>query len=113
MSISKGDIFYATLDGIGSEQNGIRPVVIIQNNIGNKFSPTTIVASVTKHNKKLNMPTHVVLNDDCGLPERSIIMLEQIRTIDKTRLRDKIGSCDDKTLNKIDDAIRISFALTD
>lgn len=109
--VRRGELYYADLSGaVGSEQQGLRPVLIIQNNIGNKYGPTTIVASVTKHEKKMNMPTHILLNDDCGLKEKSIVMLEQIRTIDlNKRLKEKIGCCDKKTMNKINKAIKISF----
>lgn len=113
MIIKKGEIYYCELDGRGSEQTGERPVVIIQNDIGNKHGPTTIIATITKHNKKLNMPTHILLNEDCGLEHKSIVMLEQIRTIDKSRLKDKVGCCNRKTMNLINKAIETSFFLTD
>jgi mRNA interferase MazF len=112
--ILKGEIYYADLDGaLGSEQSGTRPVLVIQNDIGNKFSPTTIIAPITTHEKKLDMPTHVILNDNCGLKQKSIVMLEQIRTIDKSRLKEKIGQCDRRTLINVNKAIKISFFLTD
>lgn len=113
--MKKGDIYYANLDGaIGSEQAGERPVLIIQNDIGNKYSPTTIVAAITTNEKKVkNIPTHVVLNDDCGLKLKSTVMLEQIRTVDKTRLKLQIGQCDEKTLTQVNEAIKISFFMTD
>ena len=102
MIINKGEIYYADLDGaIGSEQSGIRPVLIVQNDIGNKHSPTTIVAPITKHEKKIDMPTHVILNNDCGLKQKSIVMLEQIRTIDKYRLKEKIGECNQRVLKLV------------
>ncbi|MFW6007876.1 MAG: type II toxin-antitoxin system PemK/MazF family toxin [archaeon] len=111
--VKKGELYYANLSGSeGSEQSGIRPILILQNNIGNKYSPTTIIASITKHEKKMNMPTHVLLNKSCGLKERSIVMLEQIRTIDiNARLKEKIGECDKKTMQLIDKAIKVSFDL--
>lgn len=112
--IKKGDIFYADLSPtVGSEQGGIRPVLIIQNDVGNEYSTTVIITCVTSQKKKMNMGTHVLLNEDCGLEELSIATLEQVRTIDKLRLREKIGSCDNKTMKKINKAIKVSFFLTD
>lgn len=114
MIIKKGDIFYADLSGgVGSEQHGERPVLIIQNNIGNKYSPTTIVAAITTHEKKLDLPTHVLLDESCGLKQQSIVMLEQIRTIDKSRLKKKIGKCNPIILKNVNNAIKMSFFLTD
>lgn len=112
--ILKGEVFYADLSpGIGSEQTGIRPVLIIQNDVGNRHSPTVIVAAITTQEKKTNLPTHVLLNKECGLKERSVVMLEQIRTIDKKRLREKIGKCNKQTMKKVNEAISVSFFLTD
>lgn len=112
--MKKGEIYYADLNGAtGSEQSGGRPVLIIQNDIGNKFSPTTIVAAITTNEKKSNMPTHVQLNIDCGLIQKSVVMLEQIRTVDKSRLRGKIGQCDENTLCYVNEAIKASFFMTD
>lgn len=109
-NIKRGDIFFADLNGaLGSEQSGIRPVLIIQNDIGNKFSPTIIIAPITTHDKKIDLPTHVIINDNCGLNKRSIIMLEQIRTIDRVRLRYKIGMCEQDIIDKINSAIKISL----
>jgi mRNA interferase MazF len=114
MIIKKGDIYYADLSGgIGSEQFGQRPVLVIQNDVGNKYSPTTIVAAITTHEKKLDLPTHVLLNENCGLKQRSIVMLEQVRTIDKSRLKKKIGRCNSTIINKVNEAIKMSFFLTD
>ncbi len=113
MEIKKGDIFYADLgETKGCEQRGIRPVVIIQNNIGNKFSPTVIVAAITSSTKKEALPVHVEINvDDSKLPSKSVILLEQIRTIDKARLVSKISNLNENILNKIDETIKISLAI--
>lgn len=114
-NIKRGDIYYADLGkGEGSEQGGVRPVLVLQNNIGNKFSPTVIVASITSSNSKTNIPTHVRLNSlMCDLPKDSIVLLEQIRTIDKKRLKDKIGKLDYNTMNYIDKSSKISLGLID
>lgn len=113
--IRRGDIYYADLGkGEGSEQGGSRPVLVIQNNIGNKFSPTVIVAAITSSNGKTNIPTHVTLDaSNCGLPKNSIVLLEQIRTIDKRRLSDKIGRLDGRTMDYIDRSSKISLGLED
>lgn len=113
VSVLRGDLFYADLSPvIGSEQGGIRPVVIIQNDIGNKFSPTTIIAAITSVRNKSSMPTHVNVGKDIGgLPKDSVILLEQIRTIDKKRLREKIGRMTDAKMIEIDKALRISIHL--
>ena len=114
MIVRKGDIFYADLSGYqGCEQGGTRPVIVIQNNLGNKHSPTTIVAVITSKDKRKEQKTHVVLNDDCGLEEKSLVMLEQIRTLDKRRLKEKVGRCNSDTFSKINKAICVSFFLTD
>lgn len=112
-SITRGDLVYADLSPvIGSEQGGVRPVLVIQNDVGNKFSPTTIVAAITSVKNKSNLPTHVKVGDkNCGLPKESVVLMEQIRTIDKKRLKDKIGRLPDELLKKIDDALRISISL--
>lgn len=113
ITIMRGDLFYADLSPvIGSEQGGVRPVVIIQNDIGNKFSPTTIVAAITSVKNKSSMPTHVNVGKDVGgLPKDSVILLEQIRTIDKRRLREKIGRMTDSKMKEIDKALGISVHL--
>lgn len=113
MIVKRGDLFYADLSPvIGSEQGGVRPVVIIQNDVGNKYSPTTIVAAITSSQGKAKLPTHVrVAANQLVLPKNSYILLEQIRTIDKKRLREKIGSVDDKTMDLIDKAIRVSLKI--
>lgn len=108
-----GDIFYADLGtGVGSEQGGIRPVLIIQNDIGNKYSPTTIIAAITSQVSKARLPTHIVVDQsDSGLPKKSVVLLEQIRTIDKKRLSYKIGHLSKNQMLKINDATRVSFNL--
>ena len=109
----RGDVFYADLSPvIGSEQAGSRPVVIIQNDIGNKHSPTVIIAAITSRiSTKVKLPVHVYLPDDCGLNQSSIALLEQIRTIDKSRLDEYIGRLDELTMKHIDEALEISFGL--
>ena len=110
--IKRGDLFYADLDPVqGSEQGGTRPVVVIQNDIGNRYSPTLIVAAITSQMNKTRMPTHVKVGFDTDLPKNSFVLLEQIRTIDKRRLQRKIGAFDAATMQKIDEALAISIAL--
>ena len=111
LQIKRGDLFYADLSPVvGSEQGGIRPVLIIQNDIGNKYSPTIIAAAVTSQLTKAKLPTHVEVREgDFGLAKTSVILLEQIRTLDKRRLKEKIGSIDKITLDKIDRALLISL----
>ncbi len=115
MNIIRGDIFYADLSPvIGSEQGGIRPVLIVQNDIGNKYSPTVIVTAITSQINKAKLPTHIEIGaDDYGLNKDSVILLEQIRTIDKKRLREKIGHLDEGLMHKVNDALSISLGLTD
>lgn len=114
MEIKRGEIYYADLSPvIGCEQGGIRPVLIIQNNVGNHYSPTVIAAAITSRRKK-RMPTHVLLtNQKPGLYTNSRIMLEQVRTIDRTRLIRYVGSLDDDIMQRIDRAIMISLGLLD
>ncbi len=113
MKIKKGDIYYADLNpSFGSEQGGIRPVVIIQNNKGNKYAPTVIVAALTSGNhKKHYLPTHFSLKEKDGLREGSIILLEQVRTIDKSRLLNKIGSLSKREIHLVDCKMMISFGI--
>jgi mRNA interferase MazF len=113
MKVKRGDLFYADLSPVvGSEQGGVRPVIVVQNDIGNKYSPTIIVVPVTSQTNKAKLPTHVRLSGNkFGLPKNSVALLEQLRTIDKKRLRDKIGSFDKNVMMKIDDAIAISVGL--
>lgn len=110
--VSRGQIYYADLSPVkGSEQGGLRPVLIIQNDIGNKYSPTTIIAIITTRQTKANLPTHVWLNDECGLPKDSMVELEQLRTIDKTRLSDFMGTVSQEVMKEIDKAIKISLGV--
>ncbi len=113
MDIKKGDIFYANLSPvIGSEQGGIRPVLIIQNNVGNRYSPTVIAAAITSSGTKTNIPTHISLTSDgSGLEKDSVVLLEQVRTLDKKRLKEKRGAIDNNDMNRVDNAISISFGL--
>ena len=113
VTVRRGDVYYADLNHatIGSEQGGTRPVLIIQNDKGNIHSPTVIAAAITSQNKR-GLPTHIELKDECyGLSKNSTIMLEQVRTIDKTRLRDKLGHLDKEVMEKVDKAIFISFGI--
>lgn len=113
MIVKRGDIYYADLSPVvGSEQGGIRPVLVIQNDVGNKYSPTVIAAAITSQINKAKMPTHIELAaKDYGLNKDSVILLEQIRTIDKKRLREKIGRIDDGLMQCVNDALSISFGL--
>ena len=115
MVIRRGDIYYADLRPvIGSEQGGIRPVLIIQNDTGNKHSPTVIIAAITSKMNKAKLPTHIELASSVyGLSKDSVVLLEQIRTIDKKRLRERIGHIDDVTMQRINSAIHISFGLSE
>lgn len=109
----RGDIYYADLEqGVGSEQEGYRPVVIIQNNVGNKHSPTVIVAAITSRKKgREKLPTHYYIGADCGLERQSVILLEQLRTVDKHRLDKYIGRLDKKHLSGLDHALAVSLDL--
>ena len=111
--VKRGDIFYADLRPVvGSEQGGMRPVLIVQNDTGNKHSPTVIAAAITSQTGKARLPTHIELNaQSVGLTRDSVILLEQIRTIDKSRLRERMGKLDDNTMTKVDNAIAVSFGL--
>lgn len=114
MVIKRGDMFYADLSPVvGSEQGGVRPVLVIQNNIGNKYSPTVIVSAITSQLNKSKLPTHIELDsEEFGLKSDSIILTEQIRTIDKSRLKEKIGHINDtQVMSKIDNALGVSFGL--
>ena len=112
--IKRGELYLADLSPIvGSEQGGKRPVLIVQNNVGNRFSPTIIVAAVTTHVEKNRLPTHIFLNgEECGLNQDSIVLLEQIRTIDKSRLGAKIGSVPTQVLKAVDYALLISLGVS-
>ena len=113
MVIRRGDIYYADLRPvIGSEQGGVRPVLVIQNDIGNKHSPTVICAAITSKMNKAKLPTHVELNTRrCAMVRDSVILLEQLRTIDKQRLKEKICHIDDELQQRVNDALLISLAL--
>lgn len=110
--VKKGEIYYCDLSPVvGSEQGGCRPVLILQNDMGNKFSPTTIVAIITTAKTKKNIPTHHWLSKDCGLPQESMVELEQIRTIDKRRLQNKVGETNKTELKEIEDKVLYSFGI--
>lgn len=113
MVVKRGDIFYADLSPvIGSEQGGIRPVIIIQNDIGNKYSPTVIVAAITSQINKAKLPTHVeISSEEYGLNRDSVVLLEQVRTLDKKRLKEKIGHMTDSDMKKVNKALQISLSL--
>lgn len=113
MNIKRGDIYYADLSPvIGSEQGGVRPVLIVQNDVGNKYSPTVIAAAITSQHEKAKMPTHIDLSAECcGLSKDSIVLLEQVRTIDKQRLKEKMGTIDNSAMNRVDKALSVSFGL--
>ena len=109
-NIKRGELYYADLSPvIGSEQGGVRPVLIVQNDVGNKYSPTVIVAAITSQINKAKIPTHIELSMDYGLTKDSVLLLEQIRTLDKRRLRDKIGILDEKRMQDVNHALLISL----
>ena len=112
-SVKRGDIYYADLSPVvGSEQGGVRPVLIVQNDTGNRYSPTVIAAAITSQTNKAKLPTHIELkNADCGLHRDSVVLLEQIRTLDKRRLRERMGHVDRGVMERIDTAIAVSFGL--
>ena len=113
MIVKRGDIFYADLSPVvGSEQGGIRPVIVIQNDIGNKYSPTVIVAAITSQINKAKLPTHVEISSEAyGLNKDSVVLLEQIRTLDKRRLKEKIGHMTDEDMILVDEALLISIGM--
>lgn len=112
MQIRKGDVYYADLTPVvGSEQGGVRPVLVIQNNTGNRHSPTVIVAAITSRTGKAPLPTHVLVEGVRGLQRDSVILLEQVRTIDRTRLREYIGRVKTPTMQSVNQAIAVSFGL--
>ena len=115
MSVRRGDIYYADLSPVvGSEQGGLRPVLIIQNDIGNKYSPTVIAAAITSRMSKARLPTHIdIYADQVGLAKDSVILLEQIRTLDKSRLKEKMGHLDEGLMDQVNTAIAVSFGLPD
>lgn len=113
MSVKRGDIYYADLSPVvGSEQGGLRPVLIIQNDVGNRYSPTVIAAAITSRMGKTRLPTHIdIYADKVGLAKDSVILLEQIRTLDKKRLKEKMGHLDDTVMSEVNAAIAVSFGL--
>ena len=114
MEVHRGEVFYADLSPVvGSEQGGVRPVLILQNDVGNKHSPTVIAAAITSQTGKARLPTHISLSArSYGLPKDSVILLEQIRTLDKKRLREHMGRVDDEVMRRVDSAIAVSFGLS-
>lgn len=113
--VKRGDIYYADLSPvIGSEQGGVRPVLIVQNDVGNRHSPTVIAAAITSQINKAKLPTHIELSGRTyGLSKDSVVLLEQIRTIDKKRLREKMGRLDLDVMQQVDDALVVSFGLVE
>ena len=113
MEVHRGEVFYADLSPVvGSEQGGVRPVLIIQNDIGNRHSPTVIAAAITSQMGKAKLPTHIELQAmRYGLPKESVVLLEQVRTLDKKRLRERMGHVDEDVMEKVDLAIAVSFGL--
>ena len=111
--VHRGDIYYADLSPVvGSEQGGVRPVLIIQNDMGNRHSPTVIAAAITSQLNKAKLPTHIELLDPhCGLTKDSVVLLEQIRTLDKKRLRERMGRLDEEMMEQVETAIAVSFGL--
>ena len=115
MNVKRGDIYYADLSPVvGSEQGGLRPVLIIQNDIGNRYSPTVIAAAITSRMGKTKLPTHIdIYAERAGLAKDSVILLEQIRTLDKRRLKEKMGHLDEALMDQVNTAIAVSFGLPD
>ena len=113
INVKRGDIYYADLSPVvGSEQGGVRPVLIIQNDTGNRYSPTVIAAAITSQTNKAKLPTHIALSaPDYGLPRDSVVLLEQIRTLDKRRLRERMGKLPDAVMDRVNGAIAVSFGL--
>ena len=114
LNVKRGEIYYADLSPvIGSEQGGIRPVLIVQNDVGNKYSPTVIAAAITSQKEKNKLPTHIEIESvGCGLSKDSIVLLEQIRTIDKKRLKERMGMLDMNSMHRIDNALSVSFGIS-
>ena len=113
MNVKRGDIYYADLSPVvGSEQGGVRPVLIVQNDVGNKFSPTVIAAAITSQTEKSHLPTHIYVQSvECGLHKDSVVLLEQIRTLDKRRLREHMGCLGAGEMSKVNKALSVSFGL--
>lgn len=114
MEVKRGEVFYADLSPVvGSEQGGVRPVLIVQNDTGNRYSPTVIAAAITSKHDRTNLPTHIgIKGEKYGLTKDSVVLLEQIRTLDKRRLRERTGKMDNEDLQRVDRALNISFGLT-
>ena len=112
-AVYRGEIYYADLSPVvGSEQGGIRPVLIVQNDVGNRHSPTVIAAAITSRQEKTRLPTHIEIDSrSCGLAKDSVVLLEQIRTIDKRRLKEKMCALDSSAMDRINNALSISFGL--
>lgn len=115
MTVKRGDIYYADLSPVvGSEQGGLRPVLIVQNDVGNKFSPTVIAAAITSQRMKTNLPTHIQVNaDGCGLAKDSIVLLEQVRTLDKRRLKEHMGNLNDGDMTRVNQALSVSLGIAE
>jgi len=113
--VKRGDVYYADLSPVvGSEQGGVRPVLVVQNDIGNRYSPTVVVSAITSQINKAKLPTHIeISSEDFKLPKDSVVLLEQIRTIDKKRLKEKIGRFDKGLMSEVDDCLKISLGLID
>ena len=111
--IKRGELYYADLSPVvGSEQGGVRPVLVVQNDVGNKYSPTVIAAAITSQTGKARLPTHIPLSaSNCGLEKDSVVLLEQVRTIDKQRLRERMGHIGDESMHRVNEALSISFGL--
>lgn len=113
MTVKRGEIYYADLSPVvGSEQGGIRPVLIVQNDVGNKHSPTVIAAAITSKQEKSKLPTHIsVQASTCGLAKDSVVLLEQVRTLDKRRLKERMGELDVNSMQQVNDALQVSLGL--
>ena len=113
MTVKRGEIYYADLSPVvGSEQGGIRPVLIVQNDVGNKHSPTVIAAAITSKQEKTKLPTHIsVQATSCGLAKDSVVLLEQVRTLDKRRLKERMGELDSYSMSQVNDALQVSLGL--
>ena len=111
--VKRGEIYYADLSPVvGSEQGGMRPVLIVQNDVGNRYSPTVIAAAITSQQNKAKLPTHIEISArSVGLTKNSVVLLEQIRTLDKRRLKERMGALDTQMMRQVDDAIAVSFGL--
>lgn len=113
MTVKRGEIYYADLSPVvGSEQGGIRPVLIVQNDVGNKHSPTVIAAAITSKQEKSKLPTHIAVQaTSCGLAKDSVVLLEQVRTLDKRRLKERMGELDQGSMAQVNDALQVSLGL--